>query len=113
MKSFEKMSLKVLLKNGYKEMHVNWASSTRQTQTLQVLLRNKREKNRVERMRMNKKVVSMLVMAWHYSVLTPLDYMGQGGFEYSDITAAGKIRTAVRKSLNSSQKQVTITNYKH
>jgi hypothetical protein len=42
---------------------------------------------------------------------TLLDNMGQRGFKYSDITAARKIRTAVRWSLNSSQKHVTITNY--
>jgi hypothetical protein len=42
---------------------------------------------------------------------TLLDYMGQRGFEYSDITATRKIHTAVRRSLNSSQKPVTITNY--
>jgi hypothetical protein len=39
-----------------------------------------------------------------------LDYMGHRGFKYSDITAAMKIRTAVRRSLNSSQKQATIIN---
>jgi hypothetical protein len=35
---------------------------------------------------------------------TLLDYMGQRGLKYSDIAAARKIRTAVRRSLNSSQK---------
>jgi hypothetical protein len=39
-----------------------------------------------------------------------LDYMGQRGFKYSDITANRKIHTAVRRSLNSLQKQATITN---
>jgi hypothetical protein len=42
---------------------------------------------------------------------TLLDYVGQRGFEYSDITAASKIHTAVRRSLNNSQKQATITKY--
>jgi hypothetical protein len=42
---------------------------------------------------------------------TLLDYMGHRGFEYSNITAAGNIRTAVRSCLNTSQKQATITNY--
>jgi hypothetical protein len=37
--------------------------------------------------------------------------MGQRRFEYSDITAARKIHTAMKRSLNSSQKQVTITHY--
>jgi hypothetical protein len=32
---------------------------------------------------------------------TLLDYMGQRGFEYSDIIAARKIHTAMRSSLNS------------
>jgi hypothetical protein len=32
MRSFE-TSTKIILKNGYKLTHVNWASSTRQTQT--------------------------------------------------------------------------------
>jgi hypothetical protein len=35
--------------------------------------------------------------------------MGQRGFEYSNITAARKIHTAMRRSLNCSQKQVTIS----
>jgi hypothetical protein len=32
---------------------------------------------------------------------TLLDIMGQRGFKYSDITAARKIHTAIRRSLNS------------
>jgi hypothetical protein len=35
---------------------------------------------------------------------TLLDYVSQRYFEYSDITAARKIHTAMRRSLNSSQK---------
>jgi hypothetical protein len=44
-------------------------------------------------------------------VYTLLEYMGHRGFKYSDIIAARKIHTTVRRSLNSSQKQATITNY--
>jgi hypothetical protein len=36
--------------------------------------------------------------------------MGQTRFQYNDITAARKIHTAMRRSLNHSQKPVTITN---
>jgi hypothetical protein len=49
-------------------------------------------------------------MALH-CVDTTTDYMGKRRVEYSDIKAARKIRTAVRRSLSSSQKQATITNY--
>jgi hypothetical protein len=42
---------------------------------------------------------------------TLLDNMGHRGFEYIDITAATKILAAMMRSLNSSQKQVTITKY--
>jgi hypothetical protein len=80
---------------------------------LSILAQNKREKKRVGRMRVKKKdkAVSESVIAWHYSVLTLLDCMGQRGFEYSDITAARKIHTAVRRSPNSLQKQANITHY--
>jgi hypothetical protein len=40
-----------------------------------------------------------------------LDYLGQRRFEYNDITVARKICTAVRMSLNNSQKQATIKKY--
>jgi hypothetical protein len=40
-----------------------------------------------------------------------LDCMGQKGFECSDIRATRNIFTAMRRSLNSSQKEVTITNH--
>jgi hypothetical protein len=80
------------------------------TRTLLMLPRNKREKKRVGRMRVkNDKVVSAPVIAWHYSVLTLLEYMDQRGFEYSDITAARK--TCAARSLSNSQKQATITHY--
>jgi hypothetical protein len=46
------------------------------------------------------KAVSVSVIAWHYNVLTLLDYMGQRGFEYSDITATRKVHTSMRRSLN-------------
>jgi hypothetical protein len=42
---------------------------------------------------------------------TVLDYMGQRGFEYSDITAARKIYTAMGKSLSTSQNQVIFIDY--
>jgi hypothetical protein len=42
---------------------------------------------------------------------TLLDSIGQRGFEYSDITTARKIHLAMRRSLNSLQKQAIITNY--
>jgi hypothetical protein len=35
------------------------------------------------------------------------DYMGEGGFEYSDVANTRKIHTAVRSRLHSSQKQAT------
>jgi hypothetical protein len=57
------------------------------------------------------KVVSASFIAWCFSVLTILDYMSQRGFKYSDITATGKSRTAMRGSVNSSQKQAAITHY--
>jgi hypothetical protein len=59
-------------------------------------------KKRVGRMTVKKmdKVVSASVIAWHYSVLTLLDYMGQTGFEYGGITVARKIHTAIKRSLN-------------
>jgi hypothetical protein len=60
----------------------------------------------VGRMRVVKKEKAVSAPdAWHYSVLTLLNYMGQRGFEYSDITATRKICTAMRRSLNSSQKK--------
>jgi hypothetical protein len=68
-----------------------------------MLPQNEREKKRVERMRVKKdKAVSASVIAWHYSALTLLDYMGQRAFEYSTITALRRICTVVRRSLNSS-----------
>jgi hypothetical protein len=45
------------------------------------------------------------------SVDSETDYVGQRWFEHSDITAIKKIHTALRRSLNSSQQQGTITNY--
>jgi hypothetical protein len=57
------------------------------------------------------KAVSVSVIAWHCSVLTLLDYMGQRRLEYSDITGDRKIHAAIRRSLNSSEKQVTIADY--
>jgi hypothetical protein len=66
----------------------------------------------VARMRVEKeKVVSASFIAWCFSVLTILDYMSKRGFKYSDITATRKSRTAMRGSVNSSQKQATSTHY--
>jgi hypothetical protein len=42
---------------------------------------------------------------------TLLGYIGQKEFKFSDITVTRKLSTAVRRILNSSQKQVTITHY--
>jgi hypothetical protein len=53
-----------------------------------------------------------LVSVSHSTVpqyLTLLDYMGQRGFEYSDITAASTIHTAVR---NLKQFTITTDHYK-
>jgi hypothetical protein len=76
-----------------------------------MLSQSKREKERVERMRVKKKdkVVSASVLAWRYSALILLDCMGQRRFDYSDVTATRNIRTAMRRSLISLQKQLTIT----
>jgi hypothetical protein len=53
----------------------------------------------VGRMTLKKeKVVSISHSMALRCVDTLLDYMGQKGFEYSDITAARKIRAAVRRS---------------
>jgi hypothetical protein len=55
------------------------------------------------------------VLISHSMVLQCVDtlpvYMGQRGFEYSDVTTARKIYTATRRSLSSFQKQATITEY--
>jgi hypothetical protein len=65
-------------------------------------------------MRVKKKETVVSASVSHGMVLqcvdTLLDYMGQRGFEYSDITATSKIDTAMIRSLNSSQKQAPISN---
>ncbi|GBO11228.1 hypothetical protein AVEN_149325-1 [Araneus ventricosus] len=43
------------------------------------------------------------------SVETLLDYMGQKGFDYGDITAARKICVDIRQEMNKQQKQRRIT----
>jgi hypothetical protein len=60
-------------------------------------------KKRVGRIRVKKrdKAMSASVKAWHYSVMTLLDYVSQRGFKYSDVTAAEKICTAVRRKVKS------------
>ncbi|GBM01458.1 hypothetical protein AVEN_199087-1 [Araneus ventricosus] len=45
------------------------------------------------------------------SVETLLDYMGQRGFEYGDITAVRKICVDIRQEMNKQQKQRRITDF--
>ncbi|GBM84029.1 hypothetical protein AVEN_33664-1 [Araneus ventricosus] len=45
------------------------------------------------------------------SVETLLDYMGQRGFDYGDITAVGKICVDKRQEMNKQQKQRRITDF--
>ncbi|GBN09175.1 hypothetical protein AVEN_171400-1 [Araneus ventricosus] len=45
------------------------------------------------------------------SVETLLDYMGQRGFDYDDITAVRKICVDIRREMNKQQKQRRITNF--
>ncbi|GBL90883.1 hypothetical protein AVEN_27990-1 [Araneus ventricosus] len=45
------------------------------------------------------------------SVETLLDYMGQRGFDYGEITAIRKIRVDIRQEMNKQQKQRRITDF--
>ncbi|GBM80299.1 hypothetical protein AVEN_59310-1 [Araneus ventricosus] len=45
------------------------------------------------------------------SVETLLDYMGQRGFDYGDITAVLKICVDIRQEMNKQQKQRRITDF--
>ncbi|GBM63156.1 hypothetical protein AVEN_266807-1 [Araneus ventricosus] len=45
------------------------------------------------------------------SVETLLDYMGQRGFDYGDITAVRKICVDIRREMSKKQKQRRITDY--
>ncbi|GBO44568.1 hypothetical protein AVEN_73002-1 [Araneus ventricosus] len=45
------------------------------------------------------------------SVETLLDYMGQRGFDYGDITAVRKICVDIRQEINKEQKQKRITDF--
>ncbi|GBM13352.1 hypothetical protein AVEN_159771-1 [Araneus ventricosus] len=45
------------------------------------------------------------------SVETLLDYMGQRGFDYGDITAVGKICVDIRQEMNKQQNQRRITDF--
>ncbi|GBM30662.1 hypothetical protein AVEN_203325-1 [Araneus ventricosus] len=45
------------------------------------------------------------------SVETLLDYMGQRGFDYGDITAVRKICVDIRQEMNKQQKQRLITEF--
>ncbi|GBM82182.1 hypothetical protein AVEN_178939-1 [Araneus ventricosus] len=46
-------------------------------------------------------------------VETLLDYMGQRGFAYGDITAVRKICAYIRQEMNKEQKQRRITDFKY
>ncbi|GBO21897.1 hypothetical protein AVEN_142417-1 [Araneus ventricosus] len=45
------------------------------------------------------------------SVETLLDYMGQRGFDYGDITTVRKIRVDIRQEMNKQQKQRRIADF--
>ncbi|GBO15350.1 hypothetical protein AVEN_224923-1 [Araneus ventricosus] len=45
------------------------------------------------------------------SVVTLLDYMGQRGFDYGDITAVRKISTDIRQGMNEQQKHRRIIDF--
>ncbi|GBL77860.1 hypothetical protein AVEN_143205-1 [Araneus ventricosus] len=45
------------------------------------------------------------------SVETLLDYMGQSGFDYGDITAVRKVCVDIRQEMNNKQKQRRITDF--
>ncbi|GBM73111.1 hypothetical protein AVEN_46413-1 [Araneus ventricosus] len=45
------------------------------------------------------------------SVETSLDYMGQRGFDYGDITAVCKICVDIRQEMNKQQKQSRFTDF--
>ncbi|GBO37759.1 hypothetical protein AVEN_74455-1, partial [Araneus ventricosus] len=45
------------------------------------------------------------------SVETLLDYMGQRGFDYGDITSVCKICVDIRQEMNKQQKQRRITDF--
>jgi hypothetical protein len=83
------------------------------TDSVNAAAKQKGEEKLKGRMRVKKreKVVSVSHSMTPQCVDTLLDYMGQRGSEYSDITATRRIHTAIRRRLNSSQKQVTTANY--
>ncbi|GBM14292.1 hypothetical protein AVEN_128356-1 [Araneus ventricosus] len=45
------------------------------------------------------------------SVKNLLDYMGQRGFDYGDITVVRKICVDIQQEMNKQQKQIHITNF--
>ncbi|GBL91692.1 hypothetical protein AVEN_71342-1 [Araneus ventricosus] len=45
------------------------------------------------------------------SMETLLDYMGQRGFDYGNITAVRKICVDIRQEMNKQQKQIRITDF--
>jgi hypothetical protein len=83
-------------------MRLNWAFST---WTVSMLLQNTREKKRGEDESEEEGRLSMVVSVSHSMALqcvdNLLDFMGQRGFEYSEITATRKICIAVSRHLNS------------
>jgi hypothetical protein len=93
-----------MLKNGYKAMRVNWASSTTDMDIVNAAATHKGEEdggeNESEEEGQSSECVSHSMTL--KCVDTLVDYMGQSGFECSDSTAARKIHTAIRRSLNTS-----------
>jgi hypothetical protein len=74
-------------------------------------VKQKREEEGGEDESKEEKVVSASVIAWHFCTVTLYWIKLCRRFEYSDITAAWKICTTMRRCLNSAQKQVTIIGY--
>jgi hypothetical protein len=107
MRSFEKLdedNIEEWLQGDVCELGFQHMTDT----TLLMLPQNKSEKKRIGRN--HSKVVNASVIAWHYNVLTLLDYMGQRAFEYSNITATREILCHEEESKHLG-KQATITHY--
>lgn len=73
------------LTNGYKELHVNWASSVWTVS---------REKKGVDKSEGESS--EFITVWWLQCPETLLDYMGQRWFKYSDITSTSNICIAMR-----------------
>jgi hypothetical protein len=79
---------------------------------MSLLWRNKSEKREGSTREKNKeKCVCVSHSMMSQCVDTLLDYMGQSGLKYSDIIAAKKIYTSMRRSLTSSEKQMVIIKF--